>query len=87
MDPAWKAILDGAKKDTDATFAAKASSLTRLTDSEIMALVPNQQDRETLAAVMGVVADTTKDNAEKAAAINNINGALQIIVPLIMKLV
>lgn len=87
MELTWEEILKGAKKDTDAVFAAKVSSLIRLTDAEIMELVPDLQDREALAAVMGVVADASKSNAEKAAAIGNINGALQVLVPLVMKLV
>lgn len=86
MTPTWEEILATAKTDTDAEFAAKASSLTRLTDDEITSILPSSQDREDFARLMVVVADATKSNEEKAAAISNISGALKIALPLLMKL-
>lgn len=86
MAPTWEEILSNAKNDTDAEFAAKVSSLTKLTDAEIMNLVPNGQNRETLAVVMKIVTDATKDNAAKAEAIRNIQGVVNILVPILLTL-
>lgn len=86
MDPTWKEIKDKAKELTDNTFASKASSLTRLTDDEIKEITPNALDKERLATLLGIVADTTKSNNEKAEAIRNINGLAEIAVLLLLKL-
>jgi hypothetical protein len=86
MDTTWEAIRKNAKKQTDDTFAPKVSSLTRLTDDEIKEITPNALDKERLATLLGVIADATKSNNEKAEAIRNINGLAEIAVPLIQKL-
>lgn len=86
MDSTWEEIRKKAKKQTDDTFASKVSSLTRLTDDEIKEIAPNALDKEKLATLLGIVADATKSNNEKAEAIRNINGLAEIAVPLLLKL-
>lgn len=86
MDATWKAILDGAKQTTDDDFANKVSSLTALTDEEIKELTPKSGDPQKLATLLGVVADATKTNQQKADAIRNIAGLAEIAVDVIGKL-
>ena len=86
MDSTWEEIRKKAKKQTDDTFASKVSSLTQLTDDEIKEITPNALDKERLATLLGIVADTTKSNNEKAEAIRNMNGLAEIAVPLLLKL-
>jgi len=86
MDSTWEEIRKKAKKQTDDTFASNVSSLTRLTDDEIKGITPNALDKERLATLLGIVADATKSNNEKAEAIRNINGLAEIAVPLLLKL-
>lgn len=87
MDSTWEEIRKKAKKQTDDTFASKVSSLTRLTDDEIKEITPNALDKERLTTLLGIVADSTKSNNEKAEAIRNIKGLAEIAVPLLMKLI
>ena len=86
MSSTWEEIRKKAKKQTDDTFASKVSGLTRLTDDEIKEISPNALDKERLATLLGIVADATKSNNEKAEAIRNINGLVEIAVPLLLKL-
>ena len=86
MSSTWEEIKKKAKKQTDDTFASKVSGLTRLTDDEIKEISPNALDKEKLAILLGIVADATKSNNEKAEAIRNINGLVEIAVPLLLKL-
>lgn len=86
MDSTWEEIRKKAKRQTDDTFASKVSSLTRLTDDEIKEVTPNALDKERLATLLGIVADAAKSNNEKAEAIRNINGLVEIAVPLLLKL-
>lgn len=86
MDSDWKKILDKAVADTHDQYAGKVSSLTSLTDDEIKALTPAAGDREKLAKLLGVVADATKSNNEKAEALRNTAGLLETAVGVIGKL-
>lgn len=86
MDSTWEEIRKKAKKQTDDTFASKVSSLTRLTNDEIKEITPNALDKERLANLLGIVVDATKSNNEKAEAIRNINGLVEIAVPLLLKI-
>lgn len=86
MDSSWEEIRKQAKKQTDNTFASKASSLTRLTDDEIKEITPNGLDKERFATLLEIVSDATKSNNEKAEAIRNITGLAEIAVPLLLKL-
>ncbi|MSS71264.1 MAG: hypothetical protein EXS64_07225 [Candidatus Latescibacteria bacterium] len=86
MNATWDEIRKKAKKQTDDTFASKVSSLTRLTDEEIKEITPSALDKERLATLLGIVADATKSNTEKAQAIREINGLAEITIPLLLKL-
>ena len=86
MTSSWEQIKKSAKKQTDDTFASKVSGLTRLTDDEIKQITPNTLDKERLATLLGIVADATKSNNEKAEQIRNISGLVEIAVPLLLKL-
>jgi hypothetical protein len=86
MDSTWENIRKNAKKQTDDTFASKVSSLTRLTDDEIKEITPTSLDKEKLTTLLGIVADATKSNNEKAEAIKSINGFADIAIPLLLKL-
>jgi len=86
MGSTWEQIRKRAKKQTDETFASRVSSLTRLTDDEIKEIAPNAPDKEKLSTLLGIIADATKSNNEKAQAIRDINGLAEIAVPLLLKL-
>lgn len=86
MDSTWEEIRKKAKEQADDTFASKVSCLIRLTDDEIKKITPNSLDKEMLASLLGIIADSTKSNTEKAEAIRNINGLAEIAVPLLLKL-
>ena len=86
MDSTWEEIRTNAKKQTDDTITPNIPCLTRLTVDEIKEITPNTLDKERLATLLGIVADATKSNNEKAEAIRNINGLAEIAVPLLLKL-
>lgn len=86
MADTWDEIRRKAKKQTEDTFASRISSLTRLTDEEIKDIAPEPPDREKLAQLLSIVTDDTKDNNQKAAAVKNIDGLIEIVVPLLTKL-
>lgn len=86
MDPAiWERIRKSAKRKTDKNFATEASSLTRLTNEEILEIAPTPVDREKFAELMTVVKDAAKSNQAKAQALRNIQGLAEIAVSLIAK--
>lgn len=86
MDSTWEEIRKKAKRQTDDIFSSKVSSLTRLTDNEIKEITPSALDKERLASLLGIIADTKKSNTEKAEAIRNLSGLAEIAVPLLLKL-
>jgi len=86
MADSWDEIRRKAKKQTEDTFASRISSLTRLTDEEIKEIAPEPPDREKLVQLLSIVKDSTKDNNQKAAAMKNINGLIEIAIPLLAKL-
>lgn len=86
MDATWEEIRKKAKKQTDDAFASRVSSLTRLTDDEIKEIAPNALDKERLSILLGIVADATKSNKERADAIRSVTGLAEIAVPLLLKL-
>jgi len=87
MADTWEDIRRRAKKQTDEAFAARISSLTRLTDDEVRALAPTPADRARLAELLGLVQDTTRSNQEKAEAIRSVAGLAEMVVPLLTKLI
>lgn len=87
MSDTWDDILNKAKKQTEDKFASRISSLTRLTDDEIKDIAPTPGDRERLAQLLGIVAGATTSNKEKADAINEVAGAVELLVPIVKKLI
>ena len=83
----WEEIRRKARKEAGANFAAKASSLTHLTDEEINEIAPTPLDREKFSELMAIVKDTTKSNEAKAQAIKNMNDLAQMAVKVIEKLI
>lgn len=83
----WDAIINGAIKKTDEEFASEFSGLTRLTDNELKTFIKTPADKKKFAELISVIKDTTKSNKQKAEAISNIEGAVELIVPLLVKFV
>lgn len=83
----WNEIANQAGQSTDEHFKSQISSLTRLNDEEIEALIIetgiSQQD---LFAVLKEVKDATKSNTDKANAIKNISKGVDVLVGLAVKL-
>jgi len=86
MDPEWNDILTKASSDTHDAYAGKVSSLTSLTDDEVKEITPTPADRERFAKLIGIVADATKQNNEKADAIRNTAGLVEMAVDVVGKL-
>lgn len=83
----WEEMINEAAKKTDKEYASEFSSLTRLTDDEMKDFIITPDDKKKFAHLISVVKDKTKSNNEKAEAISNINGSLNIIAPLLEKLI
>jgi copper homeostasis protein CutC len=81
-------ILAQAKKDTDAKFKNKVSSLTTLTNSEIDALMNTSGiKKENFAAVLKELDDAAKSNDDKAKAIAKISQGVQLLVGIATKII
>lgn len=83
----WDKIINDAFDKTDEEFASEFSGLTRLTDDELKDFIKTPEDKEKFALLISIVKDTTKSNNQKAQALSNIDGALDLIVPLLGKLI
>lgn len=84
----WDKIIQSAAKATNAHFAEQLSGLTRLTNADIEALILDSGiSKENLADTLQVVKDAGKSNAEKAAAIRNIQQGVDVLVSLVGKLI
>ncbi len=69
-------------------FKNQISSLTSLTDNEIENLITDTGiSKKDLASVLKEVADATKSNEAKAAAISNINKGVSLLVGIAKKLI
>ena len=83
----WIKIINDSFDKTDEEFASEFSGLTRLTDDELKDFIKTPEDKEKFAYLISIVKDTTKTNTQKAEALSNIEGALDLIVPLLGKLI
>ena len=83
----WDKIINDSFEKTDEEFASEFSGLTRLTDDELKDFIKTSEDKEKFANLIAIVKDATKSNAQKAQALSNIDGALDLIVPLLGKLI
>lgn len=82
----FDALAKAAAKMTDEKFAIQFSSLTRLNDEELEAIIKDACiSKADLATVLAEVKDTTNTNQAKAAAINKINGGISAMVAIAAK--
>lgn len=82
----WKKLWNEAKKETNEQLAGKISSITSMKDEEILrVLEESSAEKEELIKLMEVVDDATKDNQEKANALQNINNATSMLISLSKK--
>lgn len=87
MPTDWKKLATEAGNATDDHFAGKISSLTRLNDDEIKALIEESGiSKKDLVAVLEEIKSTTKSNQQKAKAISSINKGLDLLVSIAGKL-
>jgi hypothetical protein len=83
----WDDIAHRAGEMTDEQLKNKISSLSRLNDLEIEALINDTGiSKQDLADVLKVVNDATLSNEKKAAAIKNIRNGVDLLVKLAGKL-
>lgn len=71
---------------TDERLASRLSSLTRMTDEEIMELCPTPGDVKAVSELMKVVESSTTRNNKIAHIVENVEQLGGIILPLITKL-
>lgn len=79
MSKSWAEIVAEAGAMTDAELSNTISSMSRLTEQDIQRIAPNLVNKQDLLRVMSIVQDSTKSNQEKASAIQNIAGAVEIV--------
>lgn len=83
----WNKLAEEAADLSKKEYAAKASSLTSLTDSEIIELLEQSSVSKTdMAKILAIVHDATLSNEKKAKAISNISGGLTAVMALLSKL-
>jgi hypothetical protein len=77
----WDKIADNTQKSTDEFFKSQISSLTSLTDSEVLHLINEIGiSKENLIQVLKVVDDAGQSNEAKANAIQGISKGVNILV-------
>lgn len=74
------AIIANAASDSDAAFAGKMSSLTRLNDAEIQELLAKGISRKDLSHLLQELKDASRSNEAKAEAIKNIRGGVETLI-------
>ena len=85
--PDFKKLADAAAKQTDAEFADKISSLTRLHSPELVELINESGiDRASLTQLLSVVQKATLSNQQKAEAISKLNNGLGFLIGVAEKL-
>jgi len=84
----WQALRNKANGIATDEYSTHASSLIKLTKTEIEAIISEANvDNEKLSELISVVNDHAKSNAQKAEAIKNATGLAETAVALIGKLV
>ena len=87
MSGYWDSIIEDAGNESISEFSDKASSLIKLTNTEIKEAIPDGVDKAKFAELMSVVNDSAKSNSEKAEQIRSISGLAEISANLLTKLV
>ena len=80
------AITDGGDK-TDAQLASKISSITRMTDEEVMELFPHPTDAKKLAELMKIVQSADNRNQKINKIVSNAEDFGGIVLTLLGKFV
>ena len=80
------ADLNGVKDRTDAKLASKVSSITRMTDEEILELFPEPADAKRLATLMQIVLSSDNQNRKVDQLIGNIQDLAGTVITLLGKL-
>lgn len=83
----WDQIIDEADRVAKEEFISDASSLVKLTNEEIEAIIPPEVDHKHFAELIAVVHDAQKSNMEKAEAIRNSVEFAKIAVNLVAKFI
>jgi hypothetical protein len=86
FDAEIETLIDQAADRTDEKLASKISSITRLTDEEIMELFPKPADARKLKELIKVVKSAEDRNIKINNIIANIEDFAEIIIPLLGKL-
>ncbi len=83
----FKKIAKNAALKTDAHFAEKIASLTRLQGPELQAIMEKSGiDKDALSELLNVVKKSTLSNQQKAAAIAKVNNGLGFLIGVAEKL-
>jgi len=80
-------IIAQSAHDSDATFAGKMSSLTRLNDTEIQELLDQGISKSDLSHLLQELQDASRSNEAKAAAIKNIRGGVETLITIAAKFI
>lgn len=82
----WNDIANQAGQQTDQQLSSQISSLTSLNNTEIENLINDTGiSQENLVELLQVVNNATASNNEKAAAIENINKGVNVLVEIAKK--
>lgn len=77
----WDAIAIKSQKATDEHFGNQISSLTKLTNDQVVDLISNSGiSKQDLVEVLRIVDDATNSNEAKAKAISEINKGVDVLV-------
>ena len=84
----WAQIANEAAQQTDTEFATQIASLTRMNLTEINTFIEESNiSNENVLKVIQEVNNATASNAEKTAAISNIENGVNFLVSLAKKIV
>lgn len=84
--PSFDDLLNQADQQTNDELASKLSSLTALKDEELKSLMEEDGvEKQNIIKLMSILSDASKDNTEKAKAIENIAGASKVVIALLKK--
>ena len=84
----WNEIANQAGQSTDDHFKSQISSLTRINDQEIEAIINETGiSKQDLTNVLKEIKDASKSNTNKANAIKNISKGVDVLVGLAAKLI
>lgn len=84
----WDALARNARQATNETFREEISTLIRLNDSDIRAIMNSANiSNEEFLEIVKVVKDSTLSNHKKAEAIKHIDNGLRTLIGIAQKIV